>query len=224
MTFKKITLFTNNIELDSIFFGEVLGIEKLETNKSYNKFIIDDIIFSINNRQKGLTTNYFFEFKVNNLIFEKVIEQLNKLKLILDIRSKDKLIFSLNNFIFSLTIIDFPVNEDKNYTLEDITFVSSFDKTQLEAYKEYIHITNENDNIYKLESEKFRVNIADSVEDIPLYLIIKNDISGDFEISKNTPISIIINQIIEDNEVNEDNTSLKLNLIFSGKSIVITQL
>lgn len=224
MTLKKITLFSNNIDLDTIFFIDILGLEKLETNKSYNKFIINDVIFSINNRQKGQKTNYFFEFNLNKSFYEEIKEKLNKLKTTFFININDNLIFSLNDFIFSLNFQESRI-KDNYFDLKEISFVSTFDISQLEIYKDFIYILNDNDNDnFRIETKNLNICNAKNVEDINLYSLIKSNININLEISKSTPISVLINQLIEENQINENNTSLNLDLIFSGKSVVITKL
>lgn len=224
MNFEKITLFTNNIELDSILFEEVLGLEKSEINKSYNKFIINDIIFSINNRQKGLETNYFFEFQFDKKDYDGISEKLNKLTLKIDIRLKDILIFSINNFIFSLNFVDLQNDMEQNFKLNEISFVSSFDRNQLNEYKNYVNIISSDNDKNTLKSNNLVINIVDKVENISIYSIIQKEISSDLEISINTPISIITNQQSAESELDEQYYNTKLNLIFSGKALVITQL
>jgi hypothetical protein len=173
MTFEKITLFSNDISREFEIFTK-LGFECIEQNKAYYKFIINNTIFSINNRQKAVFTNYLLKFELDDISFELV----NSLKFEnyttfktnknenIEIESNDK-----NGFLFQFSKSNKELqnrNEKLNYNLISLNCNTEF-------VVEYTTEIIEN------------VIISNNIFDIKLN-------SDNSKLSQNTPISILTNK------------------------------
>ena len=209
MKFEKITLFSNNISREFEIFTK-LGFECIEQNKAYYKYILNETLISINNRQKGVFTNYLLKFEIDNNSFEflknlkfdnyKVSisnqndnETINSTEMIL-IESNDN-----NGFIFQFAKSNDELqfqNENLKYKLISINCKTTF-QTNSDTNNSNEQNKNgviENGNII---GETFNINLN----------------SDNQKLSENTPISILI-------KLNE----YKDNMIFSGKGLVVTKI
>ncbi len=173
MTFEKITLFSNDISREFEIFTK-LGFECIEQNKAYYKFIINNTIFSINNRQKAVFTNYLLKFElddisfelVNNLKFENYTTFKTNKNENIEIESNDK-----NGFLFQFSKSNKELqnrNEKLNYNLISLNCNTEF-------VVEYTTEIIEN------------VIISNNIFDIKLN-------SDNSKLSQNTPISILTNK------------------------------
>ncbi|MFY8159728.1 MAG: hypothetical protein ACOVNU_00220 [Candidatus Kapaibacteriota bacterium] len=173
MTFEKITLFSNDISREFEIFTK-LGFECIEQNKAYYKFIINNTIFSINNRQKAVFTNYLLKFEldvisfelVNSLKFENYTTFKTNKNENIEIESNDK-----NGFLFQFSKSNKELqnrNEKLNYNLISLNCNTEF-------VVEYTTEIIEN------------VIISNNIFDIKLN-------SDNSKLSQNTPISILTNK------------------------------
>jgi hypothetical protein len=173
MTFEKITLFSNDISREFEIFTK-LGFECIEQNKAYYKFIINNTIFSINNRQKAVFTNYLLKFELDDISFELV----NSLK--------------FENYI------TFKTNKNENIEIESNDkngFLFQFSKSNKE-------LQNRNEKLnYNLISLNCNTEfVVEYTTEIIENVIISNNIfdiklnSDNSKLSQNTPISILTNK------------------------------
>lgn len=222
MNFEKVTLFASNVENESKLL-KIFGFDITEQNKVYNKHNINNTVFSVNNRQKGITTNYLFEFEINANSKNILIETLekNNITFFLSGISNNVLEISENDFKYRFEVINKELkfkNEVIEYNLVSLSLNTVLNENNLLELNQKLNLT-QNKNTLLLNCLEF---------DITLYLN-QNENSVTAlnmqKLSDKTPISLLMS--IDDNyeqSIEGINNKLNYTVIFSGQSAIVTEI
>lgn len=199
MNFEKITIFADSIEKESKVL-QTLGFEVSEANRAYNKHNINDVVFSINHRQKGNQTNYEFYFDIDEISKEKLkksfsendIEFVEKDTTLISNTSEYKYIFNLKH-----NLSDNHTNGLINYNLTKV-FLQTTVTAEVEKQIIELFAAKKEEDKLTILSDEFNIEI---------------DLSQNNEISTNTPISLLFSY--------EDK---RYSVICSGKAVVLTEI